>query len=216
MPYVELDTLLDQVRAEAPQAPTDLMVQQMRLVIREFCNFTRAWLHEDNDTVAAQVSDYDIELPNNHVEPIAIEYLEVDGAPAKFRDLDWLDRFMRGWRLREGDDFRYFTQLEPLIYTFASIPQTNGSAAGIYYRVSLRPKVDGTQVDEKQADEWLDVWSVGAKARLLAFANKPWSDRQRAADLQREYLAGRGQARIRAGKAYGNADQQWANPRGFA
>ena len=71
-------------------------------------------------------------------------------------------------------------------------------------------------VDQALSNEWLEAWSEGTKAKILAMAGKPWSNPQRSLQLEKSYRAERGMARIRVTNSYGNAEQRFANPRGFA
>jgi hypothetical protein len=210
---MNLDDLLPRVRPEVLHCPPDLMVQQLRDVIRDFCTFTRAWQHEvESESFVAQVADYDIEVPTDGY-PIAIEHMEYDGAPVYFKTVAWLDRWLPNWRTREADDFSMFTQISPKVFLLTCIPLNNGTAGGVRYRVSLQPTEDAATVDDTLADEWVEVWTDGAKARLLAIPDKPWSNVARADKLEMRYRSGRGAARIRVQHSYGNAVEQWVGPR---
>jgi hypothetical protein len=217
MAAVLIEDLLNQVRAECGSCPTEQMVQETVNIIRDFCNYTRAYQHEvESESIVALVPDYDIEVPNTDVEPIAIEYLSVDAFESKFKDARWLDRYVTNWRLRSADDFRFFTHLKPGTITFPGVPTKNGTAGGVYYRVSLRPKLVALNIESDFTDQYLDVIADGARAEILAMSGKPWSNPKRADQLHRSYLQGRGQVRIRVTNSYGNAEQRFSNPRGFA
>lgn len=212
-----LEDLLHHVRPECGACPLEQMLQSFVAAIRDFCDVTRVYQSEvEAETIVATVPDYEISLPSNEVEPIAIEYLSVDGAESKFKDTRWLDRYCTNWRLRNADDFRFFTQLRPGVITFPGRPTRNGTAGGMYYRVSLRPTLTAQNVDAALANEWLQAWADATKARLLAMAGKSWSNPKRAEQLELSYRSQRGAARIRAINSYGNAEQRWSNPRGFA
>lgn len=218
MSDVALEDLADRIRPYVPLCPFETITQALIDVMRDFYNTTRAYQYEvESETVVALVSDYDIELPNSQVEPISIESMVIDAAPCDPKTPAWLSSFLgANWRLREADDFRYFTQLQPKQFTFPCIPQTSGTIGGLSYRVSLRPILTATTIDSVQSDEWLDVWSPGVLAKLKRIPEKQWTDAKGAVDEQRSYLQQRGAARIRVNNAYSNVDQQWANPRGFA
>lgn len=213
---VEIDEYLARVRQEAPAAPRDTLVLAMIDTIRDFCRWTRALQHEVFDElIQANVSDYDVLLPNNDVEVVAIERMELNGTDIIFKDHAWLNRYVTNWRLREADDFRYYTHMTgPGQYTFPCVPLTQQS--GLYYRVSLQPTVVATTVDEGFLADWLEDISKGAKAQLLAMSGKLWTDKKRASDLDKEYRTARGLARIQVNNSHGNAEQRWQNPRGFA
>lgn len=212
-----LSDMLSRVTPECPQCPYPQQEQALLDTIRDFCQATRLHTYEaENETVMALVSDYDIELPDTTVEAIAIEYMSLDGTEVKARDTAWLDKMIPDWRKRSADDFRYFTQLTKYSFTFPCVPITNQTVGGLYYRVQIKPKQDATSVDGDLADEWIEAFSDGAKAKLLAVPDKPWTQLKRAEHLDHLYRSARGRAKIRASKSRTNATQRWSNPRGFA
>lgn len=213
------EDLLSRIRPYVPRCPTEIMVQALIDTVRDFSKFTRGYTYEaPGDTITALVSDYAIALPSAlDVAPISIEEMTVDGVVCHFKTPDWLRRFLgANWRKREADDFRYFTLLTQTQYTFPCIPQTNGTAAGVWYRVSLEPKIDAIAVSQAFADEWLDAWTPGALWKLKGMTDKPWADPAGAKENLRTYMSKRGDARIHIAKAYGYSEDRWANPRGFA
>lgn len=218
MADVQLDDLADRIRPYVPGCPSDSIKQALIDVMRDFCNFTRCYKYEvESETIMALVSDYDIEMPNLQVEPIAIEHMAHGSAEVKFRDPSWMARMLgANWRTRETDDFRYFTQIQTKSFCFPCIPQNNQTLGALSYRVALRPIAAATTIDDAQSSEWIDSWSPGVLARLYAIPKKQWSDAALAGSKQKEYLQARGLARIRVEQAYGNAELQWVNPRGFA
>ena len=217
MATVLIEELLNQVRPECAGCPTEQLLQEFVNCMRDFCNWTRAYQFEVNgESIVKSLADYDIQLPNTEVESIAIEYLSVDAFESKFRDMRWLDRYVTNWRLRSADDFRFFTHLKPGMITFPGIPTKNGAAGGVYYRVSIRPKLTALNIDSDFTDRYLEYVADGTRAEILAMAGKPWSNPKRADDLRRQYRHERGQVRIQVTNSYGNAEQRWANPRGFA
>lgn len=218
MADVDLSDLCDRIRPQADMAPESTITQFLVDIMRDFCNVTRCYVYEaDPDTIIASISDYDIDMPNSHVVPITIESMSVDDAPCEPRKVEWFVRSLgANWRTRDADDFRYFTQLSPLQYTFPCVPTKNGTTGGVRYFVSLKPKLDATVIEEEQSNEWLEAWTCGVLWKLKGMSNKPWSDRQGASDKFKEYHAMRGAARIRCNRDYGNVVDRLSNPRGFA
>lgn len=215
----DLRDLADRVRFHVRQCPNDDIVQALLDTIRDFCNWTRCYQLEDNDTIQALISDYDLALPSP-VELVAIEYMTVDGTQSFQKTPDWLARYVaQDWRTRKADDFRYFTQLQPQGYTFPCVPTKMGTLQGIYYRVSVRPTLVATTVDQNQANEWLEAWSAGAVGRLKSQGGNPapaWFDPEGAKVKTAEYLNARGWARVHVNKAYGNTQDRVTNRGSFA
>lgn len=216
-----LDDLGDRIRPYVRTCPTDTITQALLDVIRDFCNFTRAYQAEDSDTVQALVSDYDLQLPNTNVELISVENMTVDKAQCYPKTPDWLSRYVAAdWRTRSADDFRYFTMLQPGTFAFPCVPTRMGTPGGIQYRLSLRPIMTATVVDATLAAEWIECWSAGALWKLKSMGGNPppaWADPLGAKDKRLEYFSLRGQARIRVNNAYGaGVEQRFVNRRGFA
>lgn len=215
MANVNLTDLMDRIRPEVSGCPTQYMIQALRDTIRDFCQQTRAWQYESNETITISVSDYAINVPFRTVssvdypiaQAIAVEYLTVDEGPCVFRETSWLDRRISNWRNRDADDFRYFTQVKPGYITFPCVPTQTWTTDGVYYRVSVKPLEDATVVDEGQADEWIECWSDGAKARLMFQEGKDWYKPKRGLQCEQAYRLARTRARIRSDRSYGNPEQ---------
>lgn len=214
MHQVNWEDRIDRIRAELIGCPRQLIVDELIRVTRDFCQHTRALqLEVNNESIVANVSDYDIEIPETGVQPIAIEYLEVSGVQSFFKDVDWIQRFLGdGWRTRSGDDFRYFTQIQPRQITFPCVP-TESKVGALSYRVSVKPELTSTGMDETFMDEWQEALDAGTKAHLMYQDGKPWYRPKRADGLFSVYRHERGLARIRVQRSYGNADQRVIAPR---
>lgn len=201
------------VRSEVHLCPADMMRHAILDTLRDFCNATRAYRAEVNDTIIATVSDYPVQVPPQ-CYPIAIELMEIDGAKCLPKATEWLDDTCPGWRTREGDDFRFFTHvLSPTVITFPCVPTVNGTTNGIYYRISLRPADDATDIDDSFSTEWRTAIEDGAKGDLLRMVNKPWSNPPRSSDLLKSYQRERARARIRFNKSFANTPDRWVGPR---
>lgn len=218
MADVALEDLLDMIRPEVRQCPESLMLQSLRDVMRDFCQFTHAWQAEvDDEQIQINVSDYDVGTPTSEAQVVAIERLTIEETDSKFKTLAWLDEHIANWRYRPADDFRFFTHITtPALITFPCVPTVSGTAGAMKYRASYKPKNDAASVPQELADEWLDMWSDGVKARLKAMQGEPWANAARATQLDAAYRVARVRARIQINKSHGNSEDRWVNPRGFA
>jgi hypothetical protein len=202
---------------EEVRAPKDTVLRALIDVIRDFCYRTRCWKHEvSGESIYLGVSDYEVEMPTNDAELLAVEKLEVAEQAAEFKTMAWLDANVSNWRYRAADDFRYFTHVQPQVITFPCVPTKNSDAGVLAYRIACRPKLTAEELPEELNNEWNEVWACGAKARLMAQSGKPWANLQRSQYLERYYMSERGLARIRVSRSFGEAAEQWVNPRGFA
>lgn len=214
----QLEDLLGRILPEVRQASTDLIVQHFRDVIRDFCQYTRAWQVETPDeTIVANQSDYDVVTPGSEAQVVSIEYLEVDEQPSLFKTTEWLTDYVPNWRLRPADDFRFFTHVTgPHIITFPCVPTVAGTASGMKYRAAYKPTENAENVPEELVEEWIEAWSDGTKARLKAMLGEPWANPARSGQLEALYRAARAKARIKVQKSYGNSQDRWVNRGGFA
>jgi len=214
MAELSLEEYLDHIRLEVPQCPREIMKAEFLRITRDFCQHTRAYQFEVTDESILQlVSDYDIEVPNTQVQPVAVEYLTVNGAQSVFKDLKWIQDNIPNWRARSANDFTYFTQVQPLQITFPCVPTQNGTVGGLKYWVSLKPKLSADTLDDVFAGEWQDTLEAGTKAHLMLMDGKPWYKPKRAVGLLAEYRHERSRARVRVSRAYGNPEQRVSAPK---
>lgn len=213
MADVALTDLLSRIRPECRGCPTDQMAQVLLDTIRDFCTVTRAWQQEFTDTIVIGTSEYAVEVPSVKAVPMSIEYMTVDGERSWFKTVAYLDSHIPDWRHRSCDDFSMFTQLRPGYFVFPCVPLTTGTTDGVFYRLSLTPAADASEVPDDFADEWIEIVSTGAKAALKAMPDKPWSDAKRAADLAKDYRHDRTWAQIRVNRSYGNSSDRIVGPR---
>lgn len=209
MADVNIEDCVDRIRVEVPQCPSELMESELIKVVREFCQITRAWQYEGQATITLGQSDYTIPVTDAaKAQPIAVEFLTVDGVPVEFKEVEWLDRMISNWRLRAADDFRYFTQIQPKTIVFPCVPTQNGTTNGLKYRVSLKPPLTAAVLDSDFLNEWQDTLEDGTKGNLLLMEGKPWFRGKRGEFLLRSHIRARSQARIRVARSYGNPEQR--------
>lgn len=222
MAYVEIKENFQFIRSELPQCPLDTIRLAFVAVCRDFCDHTRAMQFEAPAvTIVEDQSDYAIAVEVAHagppivyeLEPIAIEKMRVDDGSCFFKTVSWLDDNIANWRLREADDFRFFTQLKPGYFTFPCVPTIDGTDDGVRYRVSMRPKLTAEELDDAFLAEYLLALSDGTKARLMMEEGKTWYKPARGAQLELAYRHERGLTRIRVNKAYGNSTDRLSAPR---
>lgn len=220
-----LDTFEPQVAPLLRRVPRALMEQKAREILREFLQFTRLWnyLPAAQNIVATQAT-YVLLTPGAYAEIIAASWVRVSnpagsgGDPARRREVEWLDRMIPSWRVATGDDFRYFAQELPTSIIFPAKPVT-AVVGGLEYRVSLKPTMAATQVDDTITNEFLEELAEGVRWKLYGMHGEPWANEKAADDARRAYMAGRGRARIKAQKRFGDpgdATQSWVSPYKFA
>lgn len=215
MTTVTLDKILEQVEPDVRLAGSALILQKIRDVARDFCQWSRAWQWDAPLlSVVANQKTYSVVTPGD-AEPAVILYMSKDGDEVFPKDPAWLDRFSAGWRTASGDDFRFYTQESRKTFRFAAIPITADTDA-IFYRLALKPSPTSEELDEDVWMEWYDVIGAGAKAQLMMMSGKPWTDLKAGAINANAYRVGRARARIRYNKGFTDAEQSFSSTRFFA
>ena len=208
MAAVDIETFEPQIRPWARHAPHEILEQVTRNVLRDFCQFTRCWQYVPAaQTIADATATYTLLLEGAYAEPVAVEWMAVDGGECEFKPVEWLDQWIPTWRTRVADDPTYFTQLKPQTVTFAAIPDNAGTTGGWYYRISQKPTMTATQVEDRIFNDWADEIAEGAKARLMEMPNQDWTNLKQSAYHAGLYRSKRNAARIRVQKSFGNANQ---------
>jgi hypothetical protein len=205
-------------------APRVVIEQKAREVLRDFLQFTRSWQYMPAaQNIVATQATYVLLTPGAYAETIAAEWVRVSdpagsgGDPSTRRMTDWLDRRRPSWRVDSADVFSDFVQETPASITFAAKPLTS-IVGGLEYRVSLCPTISATQFDDSTYAEFGEELAAGVRAKLYAMAGEPWHNDKQALAERKEYMAGRGLARITVSKRYGFNDpgQSWVSPYRFA
>lgn len=207
MAALDIETFEPQIRPWVRRCPHEVLEQVIRNVLRDFCQFTRAWQYVPAaQTIAIATASYTLLLPGSYAEPITVEWTSVDGGRSYPKDVLWLDQNIPTWRTRSADDFTFFTQLLPTTMIWAALPATAGTTDGWRYRISLKPTMTATQVDDSLFNQWADEIADGAKAKLMSMPGQDWSDLKLAAYHESLYRIKRARARIRVSKSYGDVD----------
>lgn len=217
MAATDLETFEPLILPRARRVPHALLDQAIRNVLREFCQWTRAWQYVPTaQTISDATASYTLQLPGSYAEPVAVEWASVDGSPSIPKPVEWLDEHIPTWRTRVADDFSYFTQLTPQTMVFAAVPDNAGTSGGFRYRLSLKPTIGATQTDDSMFNDWGEVVADGVVAKLLGMEGETWTNLAAAKTAANEYRIGKTKARIRAQKSFANADQNWGAKYTFA
>lgn len=213
MAAMNLEDWENQIRPWVRGAPHEIVQQVLVNVLREFCQFTRAWQYVPAaQTIADATPTYTLLLSAAYAEPVAVEWMSVDGGNSYMKPVEWLDEHIPTWRTRVTNDFTYYTQLTPRTVTFGAIPDGAGTTGGWQYRISQKPTMVATQTDDSLFNDWADEIADGVKANLMAMpasSDRPWVDAKGAVFHAGEYRRKKTAARVRVQKNYGNANQNW-------
>ena len=210
MAAYSLEDWEDQIRPWVRKAPHEVIQQVLRNVLRDFCQFTRCWQYVPAvQTISISTPTYVLLLEAAYAEPVAVEWMSVDGGKSYMKPVEWLDSAIPTWRTRVTNDFSYYTQLDPLTVTFGAIPQIAGTTDGWSYRISQKPTMVAPQTESRLFENWADEIADGVKGKLMMMPGEDWSNAVTGSYHEKLYQSKRAKARIRVQKSYGNSDQNW-------
>lgn len=181
--------------AELPGCPLPLVKQTINRAARDFCRDSMAW-QEDIDAVVLRpgVWRYELGLPSD--AQIAL----VQTAKIGTRDLTpAIDaRGAINWGAAQGEPSRYAVLPN---WIEIAVDPTPIQAATLRLAAVLAPTLEAATLPDVLADRHFDAIAEGVKARLMAMANKTWSDPAGAQLAAAAFAKAKTDARIEA--AYG-------------
>jgi len=196
-----LSELLPDVHIEAPNCHVGLIRKQLQATVRHFCKETYYWQHDlpaitllPFNGQAPGTYLYELDIPEGS-EILGVKELLYEQRPMAMKSTQWLDEEFPNWREQTGDP-RYYLMLSDRRVRF--VPASDEvQPIAVTGTVILQPsrKAEDFGDDLLQYDQGL---VHGALFRLLAMANKPWSDPQRAQVCQIEYVEAISQAKHEA------------------
>lgn len=113
------------------------------------------------------------------------------------------NRFGSTWREREGTP-KYFLQQRPSSIILTPIPDED-VFEGWYATVAVKPSHDSTRVDARVLENWHDAIGFGARARIHAIPNQPFTDPGAADKFQSWFAAKCNEARAQMRQGVGRA-----------
>lgn len=193
-------SFLPQVMPYVKDCPQPIIEDAIRNAAIEFCEKTHIWKEDlDAISIVGGTSEYTV------VVPTGATLMSIDSCWYSDRLLipkgsDELARIFRlcDWHSAEGDAV-YYTRdtLDKII--LVPTPQ-NDLTDGLKIRGVLAPTRTSTSVEDFIFEDHLDAIAAGARARLYAIPGQPFSDVTLALLHRREFLAGVGEAKIKANK----------------
>jgi len=177
--------------------PNPLIKREVIKTLRDFCKKTKLWYEQLTAIdIVADTAAYALSSSNGDVA--SVKRAEVgDLAIDPIRE-DVLDRDYTNWRTTTGNPFAYFVDVSRninLVYTPAT-----ASTGGLDVWVNLMPTLTATTVEDFLYDDHRDIITLGARARLMAHEDRPWSNAQKAEAYRLQYEAQRDFVRRQSGK----------------
>ncbi|MEW5709837.1 MAG: hypothetical protein AB1830_13180 [Pseudomonadota bacterium] len=196
----------DEVLTDVPGCPRKMAEHAIRRAAIAFCERSTCWQQTlDPMDVDAGEAEYAWELPPS-TRVVRPEMVWHGGKPLAPKTLAQLAELYQSWTTVRGTPLHY-VQDNPEILRLVPIPEA-ALAAGLLARVSLAPAATATGVPSWLFNRHYDAIAHGAKARLFAMKQKPWSEPGLAAYHRALFDQMAGGAQLQAGKGHTRAPQR--------
>jgi hypothetical protein len=206
------------ILVDVPGCPDIAVEREVRNAAIQLCRKSLCWRQQlDPVQVFANISGYSLDSPQNEARVIKI-YDAVLTTPSAdplaspdVRQLfpktpQALDMASPGWRYPLSATTNpyplptnWYTQDDPSQILLAGVPAMDGSLTIL---ASLVPLMTSTGIDSWVAEQHYEAIVHGAKARLMAIPQKPWTDFNLAAWHSGEFDKAIGSANAEAAQAF--------------
>ncbi len=200
---VDWEQFLKEVQPDVKGCPAQITENAIRNAAIEFCNESRVWRDQAADInilqdnagpytidISAINSGQALILATHKVKPVN-NNLPLKVYPIQLQD----DRYTRTGR---AEPQWYYFQTPDTLFVGPGVPQEDVTAEVF---VTLKPTRDSTSGPDFLFDDWLEQIAHGAKARLMAMAQRPWANLDMVPYHRREFIKGWTEARIRDAKS---------------
>ncbi len=180
-----IDALLPGFLPNVPDCPDPTAAFWLREAVIAFCERTEAWRTQVSVNVnAAGYADITTSLP---VDSSLVSMLGVtcDGTQLEAMSESDLDAEYYGWRtgaLTGAPSMFSQTTFDNIVI----IPAT-GATQAVDVILTLKPQIDAATIPDFIVNHFKETVMMGAKARLLAIPNKPWTDLNLSIALQEQF-----------------------------
>ena len=163
-----LSLLYPYVLPEVMGAPEPLVDQALRLAAREFCQRTSAWQEWQDAVSATSTNRFEFDVPSG-AEVVKVASAVVGKTPLdvlSYQDVpsDWMDPASTALHNKlvhlAGNEF--------LIFPLPTEP--------IRLQLVFKPTLTASNVGDEVVDLWGEDIACGAKARLMAMRDMPFTD----------------------------------------
>lgn len=172
-------TLTHRVLLEAPRCSIPLAEEAVRDATIELCEAAQPYIYTLPEVdVVADTATYALTSDVAETEIAMVRSVWYDGTKLDYAPLDALNATQEWWTT-ESDTPTAFTMYNPSSITLYPIP-TSALTDGLRVEVALRPTSSATGVVDWIATKYSEEIAWGAKARIMAVPDMPFSNPQRA------------------------------------
>lgn len=199
------NAFLPEVLPYVPDCPAIIAINAIRSAAIEFCERSLAWQEDlEAEDSLADTGEYVLTVPEETslAMIMAAWYDRRLMIPKSTEELARLYR-TTDWRTIVGMPFYYMRSSSS---TMRMIPAPSSSETGVIgVRAALAPTRDASGIDTEIYEDYLEAIAMGARARLHAMPGQPFYDMALAMVCRRAFMAGIGEAKIRANKGLSRA-----------
>lgn len=182
-----LSAWYDLVLPDVRGVTQELALYEIRQAVIEFCEQSQAmnYVVPAMDTVA----DTHTYTPTPEANTLIVDVLSVklSGLVLEAKDKRWLDDNIRDWTTETGVP-AYWYRPAPDTVRLVRTP-ADATTAGLEIEIAHRPTDAATTVDDRLWRQHSDDIKIGAIGRLLMMDGKPWTNPQKAARYQSDFIS---------------------------
>lgn len=184
-----------------PGCPNILASHELLRAAQAFLIQTRAWVW--TQAAVPITAGQTIEtIAVSGAQLVRVERAWYDDKPIDVRTTEELDtHFPDDWQSHTGTPSA-IVQVTPGVVQLYPIPDA-AATTGLKLRVSLKPSETATGLPHDLAVKYREEILAGAKARLMLYPNKPWSNDKMAIVSAGAFDAGVGMATLQAARSFG-------------
>ncbi|HMV18987.1 MAG TPA: hypothetical protein PKD65_15795 [Nitrospira sp.] len=177
------------VMPHVPDCPTPIIEHELRRTAQDFLRRSRAWqAFIPALSVGATQETVTLDPSDDQAEISAIQEAWYDGLRIEVVPMESMaGRFGPDWNSASGTP----TAVVPItsqVVRMYPIP-TDYATTGLSLRVSLVPSHSAIGMPDDLANQYQNEIATGAKARLMLYPKRPWTDPDMAAVMHAQYEA---------------------------
>ena len=167
---IDIVDMVPRLIGDVPGASRFIIIDALRKTIRDFCVRTQMWQYEQPEIIPVEgQQDYIL------VEPKQTEICSIYDALQRTAPEPMTPRYTLPPTELKGNLASLYGRPARALMSVFPLPSANSTDPFIV-TVSLQPTLEGMVVDKVIHERWEDTFLAGARGRLLAMLNKPWTD----------------------------------------
>ncbi len=197
---------LPDLMPHVPGCPQVLAEHELRRAAQALLTRSRAWKVTESALVAVAAGQEEVTVAPSDTtqELVRVESVWYDACALSLTTVAQLDAdYGDDWTAHTGTPDRY-VQETPGVLRLYPIPMT-AATLGLKLRLSVAPGEASTGLPDDIALQFRDAVHVGAKARLMLYPGKPWTNLDMAGVYGQAFTALVDSATIDAARSFGAA-----------